>query len=51
MFKGNDADGITRFASMRGVFDRDGKPFKCDVPGNDKQYGFNIVNEESRRSI
>ena len=27
---------------MRGVFDREGKAFKCDVAGNDKNYGFNI---------
>ena len=47
VFKGNDQSGVTRFASMRGVFDRQGKTFKCDVPGNDKHYGFNLVNEES----
>ena len=47
VFKGNDQDGITRFASMRGTFDGGGKPFKCDVEGNDKHYGFNIVNAES----
>lgn len=47
VFKGNDKDGITRFASMRGVYDRDGKGFKCDVAGNDKNYGFNIANDES----
>jgi hypothetical protein len=45
VFKGNDKNGVTRFASMRGVFDRQGKTFKCDVPGNDKRYGFNIFNE------
>ena len=42
VFKGNDVHGKTRFASMRGVFDREGKAFKCDVAGNDKNYGFNI---------
>lgn len=47
VFKGNDKDGVTRFASMRGIYDRDGKGFKCDVAGNDKTYGFNFVNEES----
>ena len=47
VFKGNDKDGITRFASMRGVFDKCGKGFKCDVSGNDKSFGFNVVNEES----
>ena len=43
VFKGNDKNGVTRFASMRGVFDKQGKPFKCDVTGNDKNYGFNVA--------
>ena len=47
VFKGNDKNGVTLFASMRGVFDRDGKGFKCDVAGNDKNYGFNVWNGES----
>ena len=51
VFKGNDKEGVTRFASMRGVFDKKGKPFKCDVPGNDKRYGFNIANEESTQGF
>ena len=51
VFKGNDKDGVTRFASMRGVFDKQGKPFKCDVAGNDKRYGFNIANEESTELV
>ena len=42
VFKGNDVQGKTRFASMRGVSDHEGKGFKCDVAGNDKNYGFNI---------
>lgn len=44
VFKGNDKNGVTRFASLRGVFDSKGKPFKCDVAGNDKRYGFNVAN-------
>lgn len=51
VFKGNDKEGITRFASMRGVFDRNGKVFKCDVAGNDKNYGFNIFREESSEVV
>lgn len=51
VFKGNDKDGVTRFASMRGVFDRQGKPFKCDVAGNDKNYGFNVVNADSTELV
>ena len=48
IFKGLDSSGNCKFASMRGVFDGRGKPFKCDVEGNDKNYGFNIRNPESR---
>lgn len=51
IFKGNDKDGRTRFANMRGVFDKNGKGFKCDVAGNDKNYGFNIANKESGELI
>jgi len=47
VFKGNDRGGVTRFASMRGVFDKGGNSFKCDVAGNDKNYGFNVVNDDS----
>ena len=47
VFKGNDKAGVTHFASMRGVFDKDGKGFKCDVAGNDKSFGFNVWNETS----
>lgn len=41
VFRGNDKNGVTRFASMRGVFDKQGKPFKCDVAGNDKNFQSN----------
>ena len=51
VFKGNDKDGNTRFASMRGVFDWNGKPFKCDVEGNDKSYGFNVFREGSNEVL
>lgn len=51
VFKGNDKNGITKFASMRGVFDRNGKPFKCDVEGNDKNYGFNVFREDSSEVV
>lgn len=51
VFKGNDKDGNTKFASMRGICDRNGKSFKGDVAGNDKNYGFNVVRENSREII
>lgn len=51
VFRGNDKDGVTKFASMRGVFDKEGKSFKCDVAGNDKNYGFNVVNEDNNELV
>ncbi len=47
VFLGNDKNGVTKFASQRGVFDKSGRPFKCDVAGNDKNFGFNVVNDDS----
>lgn len=46
VFLGKDADGQVRFASQRGIRDAYGKPFKGDVPGNDKQYGVNLVHPD-----
>lgn len=51
IFVGTDATGTPRFASMRGVFDKDGTGFKCDVAGNDKRYSFNVVRQESSRVV
>ena len=51
IFKGNDKDGVTKFASMRGVFDEKGRSFKCDVAGNDKNYGFNVSYENSEEVV
>ncbi|MBO5487790.1 MAG: DUF3991 and TOPRIM domain-containing protein [Eubacterium sp.] len=48
VFLGNDKEGKPKFASMRGVFDRNGRGFKCDVGGNDKRFGFNVRNPGSR---
>ena len=31
--------------------DKNGKPFKCDVTGNDKNYGFNVVNVNSTELV
>ncbi len=47
VFKGRDKTGVTHFASMRGIWDENGKGFKCDVAGNDKSYGFNVWNDSS----
>ena len=48
VFLGKDKSGIVRFASQRGIYDKNGKGFKCDVAGNNKRYGFNISNESSK---
>jgi hypothetical protein len=47
VFLGKDKDGVVRFASMRGIYDRQGKAFKCDVKGNDKNYGVHFYKENS----
>ena len=47
VFCGYDPDGVVRYAGMRGTADIYGRKFKCDVAGNDKNYGVNIVNKES----
>lgn len=51
IFVGTDRDGVPKFASMRGVFDRNGKGFKCDVAGNDKRYGFHLYYGKSRKVV
>lgn len=47
VFKSLDANGVCRHAHQRGTIETGGKGFKGDVPGNDKNYGFNIVNLSS----
>lgn len=51
VFVGTDRDGVPKFAGMRGVFDKDGKGFKCDVAGNDKRYGFHFYCPGSREVV
>lgn len=51
VFKSNDVNGVTRHAHMRGTYDNGGKGFKGDVPGNDKNYGFNVSNNSSDRLV
>jgi hypothetical protein len=41
VFVGRDAGGAARFAHIRGT---GSQPFKRDVAGSDKNYGFNITN-------
>lgn len=51
VFVGMDGNGVPKFASMRGVFDKNGKGFKCDVAGNDKRYGFHFYCPGSREVV
>ena len=47
VYCGYDPGGEIRYAGLRGTADVYGKKFKMDVPGNDKNYGVNIVNRSS----
>lgn len=47
VFCGYDPKGVVRYAGMRGTVTYGNTAFKCDVPGNDKNYGVNIVNKDS----
>ena len=51
IFVGTDKDGVPRFASMRGVFDKNGVGFRCDVEGNDKRYGFHFYCRSSKKVV
>jgi hypothetical protein len=47
VFIGYDEKSTAKFASMRGIYDRVDKDFKCDVSGNDKNYAFHVEAENS----
>ena len=47
VFCGYDPEGRIRYAGMRGTVTYGNTSFKCDVTGNDKNYGVNIVNKNS----
>ena len=48
VFCGMDPEGNIRYGGLRGTADIYGKKFKMDLPGNDKNYGVNIVNTGNR---
>jgi hypothetical protein len=49
VYCGYDSQGVIRYAGLRGTADAYGKKFKMDCPGNDKNYGVNIVNKASNK--
>lgn len=51
VYCGYDPEGKIKYAGLRGTADIYGKKFKMDVPGNDKNYGVNIVNRDSRKLL
>lgn len=51
VYCGYDPEGQVRYAGLRGTADIYGKKFKMDVPGNDKNYGVNIVNKDSGKLL
>lgn len=51
VFCGYDPEGNIRYAGLRGTADAYGKKFKIDAPGNDKNYGVNIVNKNSNMLV
>lgn len=51
VYCGYDPEGQVRYAGLRGTADINGRKFKMDVPGNDKNYGVNIVNKDSRELL
>lgn len=47
VFVGTDEKGTPRSAALRGTCDNRDKPFKRDVDGSDKSYGFHLEAKES----
>lgn len=42
VFVGRDSIGQAKYAGLRGTYDRDGKGFRGDVTGSDKNVGFSL---------
>ena len=42
VFVGRDGSGQARYAGLRGTYDRDGKGFRGDVSGSEKDVGFSM---------
>ena len=50
VFVGKDTEGIPRYAFLRGIYDKNGKPFWIEQAGSDKRYAFCVPpNRESIR--
>ena len=51
VFVGKDHTGQAKYAGLRGTYDRDGKGFRGDVTGSDKNTGFSIPPDSSSDQV
>ena len=51
VFVGRDESGQAKYAGLRGTYDRDGKGFRGDVTGSDKNVGFAIPHDPTSNQV
>lgn len=51
VFVGKDHVGQAKYAGLRGTYDRDGKGFRGDVTGSDKNVGFAIPHDPTSNQV
>ena len=51
VFVGRDHTGQAKYAGLRGTYDRDGKGFRGDVTGSDKNIGFSIPHDPMSEQV
>ena len=51
VFVGKDHAGQAKYAGLRGTYDRDGKGFRGDVTGSDKNVGFAIPHDPTSNQV
>lgn len=51
VFVGKDSTGQAKYAGLRGTYDRDGKGFRGDVAGSDKNVGFPLPHDPGSEQV
>lgn len=51
VFVGKDEAGKAKYAFLRGIYDKDGKPFRIEQAGSDKAYAFCIPADGSTQRV
>ena len=51
VFVGREHTGQAKYAGLRGTYDRDGKGFRGDVTGSDKNIGFSIPHDPMSEQV